>query len=65
MSKEIECPDCGAVFIVDLIVEGEEADKPKFCPFCGNEDLDGDEDDDDDDGYDDSDDDDLYNDDED
>lgn len=47
MDKEIECPDCGAVFVVDLIEEGDESDKPKFCPFCGNEDLDGSGDDDD------------------
>lgn len=42
MDKEIECSDCGAVFIVDILEEGDASGKPKFCPFCGNEDLDGD-----------------------
>lgn len=63
MNKEIECPDCGAVFIVDLIEEGDETDKPKFCPFCGSEHMD--EDEDDDDGDDDLGDDELFDDDED
>jgi len=60
MDKEIECSNCGAVFMVDTIEDSDVASKPKFCPFCGNDDLTNLDDAEEDDEYDDEDEDDLF-----
>lgn len=44
MSKEYECKDCGAIFSVYTIEEGDESETPQFCPFCGGDDIESEDD---------------------